>query len=85
MFLLASLRDPHSGKWMENNFDLKGLENYHGTGGLNMTKYEYWDSLLMDMVYKPKDVVVLKLGNNARRQGGWSKKNPYMKEVSGTS
>jgi hypothetical protein len=51
--LLEECRDPHSGKWIEDFLEVKGLMNYHGNGAFNITKYPTWDSLLIDLMRQP--------------------------------
>lgn len=66
----------------QDNYDCKGLENYHGTGAFNVTLYPSWDALLVDMLQRPDDVVVVSAKRRGRGHGGWSKNNPYLEDVS---
>lgn len=52
-YLLEECRDPHSGKWLEEFLEVEGLQNYHGNGAFNITKYPTWDSLLLDVIHQP--------------------------------
>ncbi|GKZ00670.1 hypothetical protein MPSEU_001019100 [Mayamaea pseudoterrestris] len=80
MVLLASTRDPHTSKWIEDNYNCQGIEQYHGTGAFNLTLWPSWESLLTDMLQKPEDVVVVSAKRRGRGHGGWSKNNPYLEE-----
>jgi len=64
----------------KSKYGFRNLENFHGTGAFNLTKYGAWDSILVDMLQRPKDVVVVRAGGKNRGAGGWSKKNPYLEE-----
>jgi hypothetical protein len=81
IFLCVSCRDPHTVKWMEDNYRFGNLEEFHGTGGLNITEFSSWDSILVDMLDRPADVVVVSARRRGRGCGGWSKNNPYMEDV----
>jgi len=65
----------------KSTYGVRNIGNFHGTGAFNLTEYGTWDSILVDMLGRPSAVVVLKLGNNGRRKGGWSENNPYLEEV----
>mmetsp|Transcript_16569 Transcript_16569/g.32954 ORF Transcript_16569/g.32954 Transcript_16569/m.32954 type:complete len:382 (-) Transcript_16569:92-1237(-) len=77
MFLQTELRDPHSGKWIDDFLGMTGgLANFHGTGALGGS----WDAVLLAMAEQPKDVVVVSAKRRGRGHGGWSKDNPYLPE-----
>lgn len=80
--LLISCRDPHTVKWLENTYGFENLENYHGTGAFNLTKYNSWNTILKDMLHRPADVVVVSARRRGRGHGGWSKDNPFLEDVS---
>jgi hypothetical protein len=67
MFLCESVRDPHSGKWMQDFFETKNQLEYHGTGASYCTTQfgGTWDGPLLAMMEQPKDVVVV----SAKRRG----------------
>ena len=48
----------------------ENLEHFHGTGAFNMTRYPKWDSVLLEMLSKPKATVVAH--RTTRRAGGGS-------------
>jgi hypothetical protein len=84
IFLLYNLRDSATIRWLQETYqDLVNIEHYHGTGALNLTKWNTWDSILTDMLFRENQVVVIS-AKRRRGQGGWSKNNPYIKEVSVT-
>ena len=79
MFLLQQCHDPHTGRWIEGFTQVKNLLSYHGTGVFDVEKFPEWDSLLMDMMALPADVVVLKIEKNLN---SLSANNPFReKEV----
>lgn len=51
--LMEECRDPHSGKWLEDFLEVRGLKNYHGNGAFNITRYPTWDALLLDVIRQP--------------------------------
>jgi hypothetical protein len=65
----------------QDNYRFGNLEEFHGTGGLNLTEFTSWDSILVDMLDRPADVVVVSARRRGRGHGGWSKNNPYMEDV----
>ena len=81
MFLCEGVRDPHSGKWIEDFLETKNQLEYHGTGAGYIAKFGgRWDSPLLAMVGRPKDVVVVSAKRRGNGHGGWSKNNPYLKD-----
>ena len=78
--LLITCRDPHTVRWLENKYSFSNLEKYHGTGALNLTAYGSWDTILLDMLQQPADVVVVSARRRGRGHGGWSKDNPYLED-----
>lgn len=79
--LCIECRDPHTVKWLEDFGGWENLENFHGTGALNVTKFPSWSSILMDMMKQPEDVVIVSAKRRGAGHGGWSKNNPFL-EVS---
>ena len=61
-------------------YHFNNLEKYHGTGAFNLTMYGSWDSILLDMLQQPPDVVVVSARRRGRGHGGWSKDNPYLED-----
>ena len=76
--LLIETRDPHTVTWMEEFGGWTNLEEFHGTGALNLTIYPKWDSVLLEMMEQPPAVVVIRAKRRGRGHGGWSKNNPYL-------
>jgi len=56
------------------------LENFHGTGALNVTTFPDWSAVFMDMMREKDDVVVVSVRKRGQRAGGLSKNNPYVEE-----
>lgn len=76
--LLIETRDPHTVTWMEEFGGWTNLEEFHGTGALNLTIYPKWDSVLLEMMEQPPAVVVIRAKRRGKGHGGWSKNNPYL-------
>ena len=81
MFLLNSCRDGATVRWLEQKYEVRNLDSFHGTGAFNLTKYPEWDSILTDLLITPPDVIVV--STKAKRRG--SKNNPYFQDVSQSS
>ena len=69
-----------SQRWLEENYELKNMEHYHGTGAFNLTKYNTWDAILLDMLHKPKKTIIIQAKRRGNGHGGWtsSHKNPHL-------
>jgi hypothetical protein len=82
MFLLKTMKDPHTNTWIENFLGSKNLLSYHGSGALDLDRFRDWDSVFNELIDKPHDSVIVEI--QARGEGrGLSKNNPYrMQEVS---
>jgi hypothetical protein len=65
----------------QETYGLANFEEYHGSGALNVTEWSSWDSILVDMLHRPSDVVVVSARRRGRGCGGWSKNNPYLEDV----
>jgi len=78
--LLIGLRHPHTVRWLEEQLDFSNLESYHGTGGLDLTRFADWDSLLLDLLQRPNDVVIVAARRRGRGHGGWSSNNPHLED-----
>lgn len=78
MFLLTSCRDQPTVHWLEQKYNVRNLDTFHGTGAFNLTKYPEWDDILKDLLFTPPDVIVV--STKAKRRG--SKNNPYLEDVS---
>jgi hypothetical protein len=76
--LCIQCRDPHTVKWLEDFGGWAGLENFHGTGALNLTTFPDWSAVLMDLMQEPDDVVVVSVKRRGQGVSGWSKNNPYI-------
>ena len=74
------LRDPHSGKWLEDFLQLPRLGNFHGTGAFDVTRYPTWDAVLNAIMQCPNEKMIVSAKRRGRGHGGWSKNNPYLQE-----
>lgn len=82
---------------LQSNLNVENLEHYHGTGAFNTTIFPTWDSVLLEVLSKPKQSVeVTRKSRRAGGGGGWRgqiggwnapkeevRQNPNLKEVSG--
>lgn len=82
MRLLEECRDPHSAKWIQEDFLKTGnLLDYHGTGARFSEEFGgMWDAPLISMTQQPKSRIIISAKRRGRGHGGWSKNNPYLKE-----
>jgi hypothetical protein len=82
MHLLEAVRDPHSAKWIQEDFLQTGnLLDFHGTGAAFIERFGgTWDAALLEMTQKPKDRIIISAKRRGRGHGGWSKNNPYLEE-----
>jgi hypothetical protein len=81
MYLCESVRDPHSGKWIEDFLGTSNQLNYHGTGAGFMEEFGgTWDAPLLAMMKQEKDVVVVSAKRTGKGHRGWSKNNPYLED-----
>jgi hypothetical protein len=69
IFLCESVRDPHSGKWIEDFLGTQNQLEYHGTGARYCSTTQQfggtWDGPLLALMEQPKCVVVVR----AKRRG----------------
>mmetsp|Transcript_23604 Transcript_23604/g.34978 ORF Transcript_23604/g.34978 Transcript_23604/m.34978 type:complete len:474 (-) Transcript_23604:108-1529(-) len=82
MRLLEECRDPHSAKWIQEDFLQTGnLLDFHGTGAKFIEQFGgTWDSPLLEMIARPKDRIIVSAKRRGRGHGGWSKNNPFLEE-----
>jgi hypothetical protein len=81
IFLCTSMRDPHSGKWIEDFLDTRNQLEFHGTGAAYIEHFGgTWDAPLFAMMERPKDVVVVSAKKTGKGHKGWSKNNPYLED-----
>ncbi len=80
--LLEECRDPHSAKWISEDFLNTGnLLDYHGSGARFIEDFGgRWDAPLVAMTEQPRDRIIVSSKRRGRGHGGWSKNNPYLEE-----
>jgi hypothetical protein len=80
--LCEECRDPHSAKWITQDFfKIGNLLDYHGTGSRFLEDYGgLWDAPLLAMISQPMERIIISAKKRGRGHGGWSKNNPYLKE-----
>lgn len=73
MHLLEECRDPHSAKWIQEDFlrTGSGLLNYHGTGAGFIEEFGgTWDGALVEMTRQPKERMIISAKRRGRGHGG---------------
>ena len=83
MLLCETCRDPHSIKWLEEEFlETKNSLEYHGTrAGYIQNKFDnLWYKPFTDMLLQEKFRYIIQAKRRGRGHGGWSKDNPYLEE-----
>jgi len=68
-FLLRQVRDEQTVQWIESTLEFEKIDSFHGTGAFNATNFPSWDSVFMDFVTLPKEVVVVEIKRPQRRRG----------------
>ena len=79
MFLTREMRDPYTNAWMEDFLGSKNLLSFHGSGALDLERFNEWDCVFTELMDKPADVVIVEIAKN--HVGGMSKNNPHRKEL----
>ncbi len=74
MYLITEMRDPHTSDWIERFLQAPSLLAYHGTGALNTTIFDEWDSYFLEMAKQPKEKIII----HSRRNSGSKNNNPYL-------
>ena len=64
----------------QKTLDFSSIDNFHGTGAFNLTKFPAWDSIFLDYIDRPEEVVVIEL-RNRRRQQKLSGHNAYFESL----
>lgn len=82
LFLCNSVRDPHSVRWMEEEFlQTRNQLEFHGTGAGYMERFGgTWDGPLLEMMKRPKETVIVSAKRSGKGHKGWSKHNPYLED-----
>lgn len=83
--LLNSCHDPHTVRWIESFGDWKNLEHFHGIGAFNLTRFPTWDTMFLEMMGMPEEIVVVSSRKRGPGHGGGSKNNPYLKVSKGAT
>jgi hypothetical protein len=86
LYLLETVRDPHSGIWIEEFLETRNSLEYHGTGAGYIKRFGgTWDAPLFEMCEAPKDVIIVtakhysKKGQHRTSQHN----NPYLDDEQG--
>jgi len=84
VYLLNSVRDVHTAKWIEKVLEFKNLDSFHGTGALDMTKYPSWDSVFLELITMDSEAIRVEASSTARqnRRRGWSNRAGYLDNLS---
>lgn len=80
VFLLNQCREEHTVRFLEKILDFSSIDNFHGTGAFNLTKFPEWDSIFLDCVDRPEEVIVIQM-RQRRRQRKLSGHNAYFESL----
>jgi len=84
VYLLNQCREEHTVRWLEKTLDFPSIDNFHGTGAFNQTKFPEWDSIFLDCVDRPEEVMVMEV-RQRRRQRKLSGHNDYFESLKSPS
>ena len=68
----------------KKTLDFNSIDNFHGTGAFNQTIFPEWDSIFLDCVDRPEEVIVMQM-RPRRRQSKLSGHNAYFESLSNKS
>jgi len=80
VYLLNQCREEHTVQWLEKKLDFTSIDNFHGTGAFNQTKFPEWDSIFLDCIDSPEEVIVIQI-RQRRRQRKLSGHNAYFESL----
>ena len=66
---------------LQKILDFTSIDNFHGTGAFNQTRFPEWDSVFLECVDRPEEVIVLEM-RQRRRQQKLSGHNAYFESLS---
>jgi len=81
VYLVKQCREEHTSRWLEKTLDFVNIEKFHGTGAFNQTTFPEWDSIFLNYMDRPDEVIVMQIGRR-RRQRKLSGYNPYFESLS---
>ncbi len=65
---------------LQKTLDFTSVDNFHGTGAFNQTRFPEWDSVFLECVDRPEEVIVLEM-RQRRRQQKLSGHNAYFESL----
>eukprot|EP00537_Pseudo-nitzschia_pungens_P010027 CAMPEP_0172390518 /NCGR_PEP_ID=MMETSP1061-20121228/7143_1 /TAXON_ID=37318 /ORGANISM="Pseudo-nitzschia pungens, Strain cf. pungens" /LENGTH=663 /DNA_ID=CAMNT_0013120917 /DNA_START=230 /DNA_END=2221 /DNA_ORIENTATION=+ len=80
VYLLNQCREEHTVRWLEKTLDFTSIDNFHGTGAFNQTRFPEWDSVFLDCVDRPEEIMVMQI-RSRRRQQRLSGYNAYFESL----
>jgi hypothetical protein len=66
---------------MQKSLDFTNIDKYHGTGAFNQTMFPKWDSIFLDYVDRPEEVIVMTVKQRQRRRSSLSGHNSYLENM----
>mmetsp|Transcript_62720 Transcript_62720/g.70207 ORF Transcript_62720/g.70207 Transcript_62720/m.70207 type:complete len:655 (-) Transcript_62720:198-2162(-) len=84
VYLVKECREEHTSRWLEKTLDFANIEKFHGTGAFNQTTFPEWDSIFLNYMDRPDELIVIQIGQR-RRQRKLSGYNPYFESLSPSS
>lgn len=70
--------------FIQKTLDFPSIDNFHGTGAFNQTKFPEWDSVFLECVDRPEEVMVIQM-RQRRRQSKLSGHNAYFESLKTSS
>ena len=61
--------------------DFTNIDKYHGTGAFNQTVFPQWDSIFLDYVSRPEEIIVMSVKQQQRRRSSLSGRNDYLEDM----
>jgi len=81
VYLVKQCREEHTSRWLEKTLDFVNIDKFHGTGAFNQTTFPEWDSIFLNYMDRPDEVIVMQIGRR-RRQRKLSGYNLYFESLS---
>jgi hypothetical protein len=69
----------------KKTLDFTNIDKYHGTGAFNQTTFPQWDSIFLDYVNRPEEIIVMSVKQRQRRRSSLSGRNDYLEDMSKSS
>jgi len=71
-------------RWLEKRLNFTGIDKYHGTGAFDHSKFPEWNSIFLEYVDHPEEIVIIEI-RQRRRQRKLSGFNDYFDSLTSSS